>query len=256
VNANRVALVTGAASGIGRATALLFNERGEAVLAADWDREGLAATARAAAAPDRMVPYEADVSDPARVAAMVQAAVKAFGRLQVLVTAAGIGGKPSSVDRMPDHEWDQVVDISLKGTYLCCREALPQLRRAGGGTIVTFGSVLGRAVLPGGAAYSAAKAGVESLTRALAIDHAREGIRANCVLPGSTDTPLMWAGIPPEELPAVREVAENDVPLGRVAEPVEIARAVWFLASDEASFITGASLAVDGGTLAKASTTY
>jgi NAD(P)-dependent dehydrogenase (short-subunit alcohol dehydrogenase family) len=252
----RVTLVTGAASGIGRATALLFNERGDAVLAADRDRDGLAATVRAAAVPDRITEHVADVSDPAQVTAMVEAAVEAFGRLDVLVTAAGIGGETGPVDRMPEQEWDRVVDISLKGTYLCCHEAIPELRRAGGGAIVTFGSVLGRAVLPGGAAYSAAKAGVESLTRALAIDHAREGIRANCVLPGSTDTPMMWAGVADEELPAVRKIAAEDVPVGRIADPIEIARAVWFLASEEASFVTGTSLAVDGGILARGSTTY
>ena len=110
--------------------------------------------------------------------------------------------------------------------------------------------------MPGTAPYSAAKAGIELLTRSMAIDYAREEIRVNCILPGSTDTPLMWLGVPEEELQSVRAVVERDVPMGRIADPVEIARAVFFLASDEASFVTGASLVVDGGTSARLASTY
>jgi NAD(P)-dependent dehydrogenase (short-subunit alcohol dehydrogenase family) len=251
----RTAIVTGAASGIGRACALLFAERGCNVAAGDRDAAGLEETARLAGdAALRAVVL--DVRDAEAVAALVRTAVEAFGELHVLVTAAGIGGTPSPVDRLPEEDWDAVVDVSLRGTYLCCKAAIPELRRAGGGAIVTFGSVLGHEALAGTAAYGAAKAGIEGLTRAIAVDHAREGIRANCILPGSTDTPLMWAGVSDEELPRVRAIAAEDVPLGRVADPVEIARVVWFLASDEASFVTGASIPADGGILAKASTTY
>jgi 3-oxoacyl-[acyl-carrier protein] reductase len=252
----KAVVVTGAASGIGRASALLFSERGCAVVAADRAADGLAETARLAPVGGAIATVEADVVNPEAADRVVRRCVDLYGRLDSVVLAAGIGGSPSSVDAIPEEDWDEVVDVSLKGTYLCCRAAIPELRRSGGGAIVTFGSVLGRTVLPGVGAYSAAKAAVESLTRAIAIDHAREGIRANCLLPGSTDTPLMWAGIAEEELPSARDQAADEVPMGRLAEPLEIARAAFFLASEEASFITGASLVADGGILARASTTY
>lgn len=248
----RVAIVTGAASGIGRATALLFHERGYAVTAADWNAEGARETA---AGRERMLASTADVRDAGAVAGLVKATVERFGRVDCLVCAAGVG-EGGRVDELAEEDWDRTVDVSLKGTFLCCRAVVPELRRAGGGAIVTFGSVLGRAVIPGTAPYSAAKAGVELLTRSMAIDYARENIRVNCILPGSTETPLMWLGLTEEEIPGARAVVESEVPVGRIADPIEIARAVWFLASDEASFVTGASLAVDGGTSARLAGTY
>ena len=251
----RVAIVTGAASGIGRATALLFNERGHSIAVADWNAEGARETAARLTVPERALVHTLDVRDATEVSRLVEATVARFGRLDVLVAAAGIGDG-GRVDHLSEEDWDRVVDISLKGTFLCCRAVIPELRRAGGGAIVTFGSVLGRSVIPGTAPYSAAKAGVELLTRAMAIDHAREGIRVNCILPGSTDTPLMWLGVSDEERPNVRAVVESEVPMGRVADPIEIASAVFFLASDEASFVTGASLIVDGGTSARLASTY
>ena len=247
----RVAIVTGAASGIGRATALLFRERGYAVAAADWNGPGVQEAARG----EGMLAYEVDVRDASGVEGLVRATVERFGRVDCLVCAAGVGDG-GKVDELSEEDWDRTVDVSLKGTFLCCRAAVPELRRGGGGAIVTFGSVLGRAVMPGTAPYSAAKAGIEILTRSLAIDYARERIRANCILPGSTDTPLMWLGVPAEKLPKVRSLVESEVPIGRIAYPVEIARAVFFLASDEASFVTGASLVVDGGTSARLASTY
>jgi NAD(P)-dependent dehydrogenase (short-subunit alcohol dehydrogenase family) len=157
------------------------------------------------------------------------------------------------VDTLPEEDWDFVVDTNLKGTYLVCAVAVPALRRRGGGAIVTTGSVLGRVSMPGTTAYSASKAGIEALTRTMALDHARDAIRVNCVVPGSTDTPLMWAGIPPEQLAEAKAAWAHKVPIGRVAAPVEIARVIAFLLSDDAAFVTGASIAVDGGELAKAS---
>ena len=248
----RVAIVTGAASGIGRATAVLFHERGHAVGAADWNGAGVRETAAGA---EHMLAYEADVRDADAVRAVVAETVERFGRVDCLVCAAGVGDG-GRVDELSEDDWARTVDVSLKGTFLCCRAVVPELRRAGGGAIVTFGSVLGRAVIPGTAPYSAAKAGVEVLTRAMAIDYAREKIRVNCILPGSTDTPLMWLGLEPDEIRKARAVVESEVPMGRIADPVEIARAVFFLASDEASFVTGASLVVDGGTSARLASTY
>lgn len=241
-----VVAVTGAASGIGRAVALLFAERGHAVLAADRDGDGLADLPLASGGAGTVV----DVTDSDAVASWLNSAVAGVGRLDALVTAAAIGGG-GTVDAMEIDAWHRVVAVALDGTVNCCRVAVPHMRRGGGGAIVTFGSVMGRGALPEAGAYSAAKAGVEALTRSLAIDHAADGIRANCVLPGSTDTPLMWFGLDRDGVERQRRACEEDIPLGRLADPGEVARAVYFLASDEASFITGTSLVVDGGVLAK-----
>jgi NAD(P)-dependent dehydrogenase (short-subunit alcohol dehydrogenase family) len=242
-------LVTGAGSGIGQATTRLALERGHAVAAVDVDEEGLARTAELAGDSSRLLTCAADVTDAAAVTAAVEAAVTRFGRLQVLIAAAALG-TTGRIDETEPALWDRVMDVTLKGSSICCRAAIPYLRK-GGGAIVLFGSVLGHAVSPGVGAYAAAKAGIEGLVRTLAIDHAAEGIRVNCIVPGSTDTPMMWLGVAPEKLDEARRACEEDIPLARVADPVEIARPVLFLASDEASFITGATLVADGGVLVK-----
>jgi len=196
-----------------------------------------------------VVAVSCDVRSLRDAAAAVAVAEEQFGGLDAVAYVAGVElDRP--VDLLPEDAWDTVIDTNLKGTYLVCAAAVPALRRRGSGAIVTTGSVLGRVALPGVTAYGASKAGVEALTRAMALDYARDGIRVNCIVPGATDTPLMWAGLPPEAVAETRR-AEGEIPLGRVAAPVEIARAIAFLLSDEASFITGASLAVDGGHLAR-----
>ena len=243
-------VVTGAGSGIGRATALLALERGHAVAAVDVDEQGLAELADAASRSERLVVSVADVVDPTAVAAAVAAAVERFGRLEALVAAAAIG-PTGRIDEMDSTLWDRIVDVTLKGSAICCRAAIPHMRASGGGAIVLFGSVLGRAVSPGVGAYAGAKAGIEGLMRTLAVDHAAEGIRVNAIVPGSTDTPMMWLGVEPGQLDETRRMCEEDIPLGRVADAREIAGPILFLASDEASFITGTTLVADGGILAK-----
>jgi NAD(P)-dependent dehydrogenase (short-subunit alcohol dehydrogenase family) len=245
-----VALVTGAASGIGRAVALLFHERGHVISAADRDSEGLEALRSEAGSSDRLRVTAVDVTDADAVEAWTAATAAELGRIDVLVAAAAIGGG-GRIDESPAADWNAIVAVTMEGTANCCRAAIPHLAASGGGAIVTFGSVIGRGAMPGSAAYAAAKAGIEGLTRGLALDHARDHIRVNCVVPGSTDTPLMWLGLDEDEIAELKTACEEDIPLGRIAAPAEIAALAFFLASSDASFITGASVVADGGVLAK-----
>jgi NAD(P)-dependent dehydrogenase (short-subunit alcohol dehydrogenase family) len=249
----RVAVITGAGSGIGRATAVLLRERGYVVAAFDRDPDGLDGTRRAGSGPIDVATV--DVTDAAAVRREVDAVAERHGGLDLLVAAAAVG-LPGLVDEQPEHEWHTTVDSILDGTYHCARAAIPHLRRRGGGVIVTFGSVIGRTAIRGFTAYGSAKGGIEALTRGLATDHAADGIRVNCVVPGSTDTPMMWFGLGPDEIEATRQQVLAEAPLGRIADPREIAYAVAWLASDEAAFVTGTSLVVDGGVTARASVTY
>lgn len=244
-----VALVSGAGSGIGRATALAFARDGLDVVAVDVDGGGLAATLTLADS-DRMLTYEGDVRSAEATESMVSLAEASFGRLDVVASIAGIE-IDAPVDELAEADWDAVIDTSLKGTYLLSRAAIPALRRAGGGAIVTVGSPLGRASFPGVTAYGAAKAGMEGLTRAMAIDYARDGVRVNCVIPGLTDTPLVWRNVPAAQLEETKLQAAAEVPLGRMATPDEIANIIVFLSSDVAAFITGSSIVADGGVLAR-----
>lgn len=247
-----VVIVTGAASGIGRATAELLAERGWRVVAADLAEDPVVRFA--AAHPDRRHGVRVDVRNADEVDRMVDAAIERFGRLDALVAVAGVE-IDRAVDVLGPDEWDAVMDTNLKGTYLCCRAAVPRLRDAGGGVLVTTGSVLGRASLPGATAYAAAKAGIEALTRTMAIDHAADGIRAVCVVPGTTDTPLVWQGVDDRELETVKRNVASEIPLGFIAEPRHIAEVVAFVASPAAAFITGTSVVADGGTLARIAAT-
>jgi len=247
IKMRKVALVTGAASGIGCATARLLCERGYHVLAADLSRERVA---MALVDTPAAFPIEMDVRSQQDARRVVVTAEDHFGGLDAVAHVAGVEvDRP--VDRLTEDEWDWVVDTNLKGTYVVCAAAISALRRRGGGAIVTTASVLGRVALPGTTAYGASKGGVEALTRAMAIDHARDGIRVNCVVPGSTDTPLMWASTPLDEREEARRTVIRQIPLGRVADPRDIATCIAFLLSDDARFVTGASLVADGGELAR-----
>ncbi len=244
-----VALVTGAASGIGKATALLYAERGHRVVAVDRNADGLRATVTEGPS-ENISAYPADILDSSGLAAAVDHATERFGGLDVLVAAAAIGDC-GRIDEMPQDLWNLVLDVVLKGSSNCCRAVIPAMRQRGGGAIVLFGSILGRAMPPGIGAYAAAKGGVEALTRTLAVDLAPDRIRVNCIVPGAVNTPMTWDAIPPETHSQVAEFARADIPAGRIADPVEIARCVYFLASAEASFVNGTSLVADGGVLAK-----
>lgn len=247
-----VALVTGAASGIGRATASRFARAGWSVVAADLDEYGLQETVSEL---EGAVAVSGDVRSSADTDRMCATAREQFGGLCAVASIAGIE-IDHPVHELAEGDWDAVVDTSLKGTYLLCRSAVPLLRDNGGGSIVTVGSPLGRASFPGVTAYGAAKAGMEGLTRAMAIDYAPESIRVNCLIPGLTDTPLVWREVPAERLAQVKREAAAEVPLQRMASPDEIAGLVLFLCSEEASFMTGSTLVADGGVLARIATNH
>ena len=245
--AGRVASITGAGSGMGREAALLFASEGAGVLVSDIDDEAGAATADAVGAAGGQAHFVAtNVSDAAAVQHLYAAGEQVFGKVDILYNNAGIfDADDNSVTDTDESVWNRVVDVDLKGVFLCCKYGIPALLRAGGGTIVnvaSFVSWMGAATPQ--IAYTSAKGGVLSMTREIATEFARQGIRANALCPGPIETPLL------RQLLADRQRRERrlvHIPMGRFGDPKEIARAALFLASDDSSYMTGASLLVDGG---------
>jgi NAD(P)-dependent dehydrogenase (short-subunit alcohol dehydrogenase family) len=244
--AGRVAIVTGAASGIGRAMAERFAAEEASVLLADLAAEaGEAAAAAIGARGGRAAFARTDVTREPEVQTMVEAAVERFGRLDVIVNNAGTG-RFVPFDELEPAEWDRIFAVNLRAVYLGCRYALPQLRRSGG-VILNVASQSGLQSQPMNQPYCASKAGVILLTRSLARELAPEGIRVNCICPGGTDTPLLRAF---RRTIRSADSTPSRPPLGRFARPEEIAAAALFLVSDEASYVTGVALPVDGGATA------
>lgn len=248
---DRVALITGAASGIGQATAVLFAREGARVAVADIDdTNGKATVEQIRRAGGEAIFIHCDVSRRAQVEAMVAQTLQVFGALHILVNnAANVRFEDyGSVTEATEEKWDRVVDITLKGVYLCSRYSIPRIIDAGGGAVVNVSSVGGVVGFGNSSAYCASKGGVIQLTREIAIDYAAQNIRANAVCPGLIDTPQVRRNLADPE-------AMNrslSVPIfKRPGRPEEVAYAILFLASDEASFITGTTLAVDGGWLAR-----
>lgn len=243
-------LVTGAASGIGLAAAIRCLSEGAEIAALDRDGPGLQRwlAGLSPAERARAIAVEADVADPPQVRAAVAEAAGASGRLGGVVTAAGIGGYTGDVGQTAEAEWNRTLAVNLSGTFHVCREALRFLRAGGGGRIVTVSSQYGLVGGAGSPAYQAAKAGVIGLTRAMAVDHAPEGILANCVCPGPVDTPMLRASSGHGELTR-REAARTAgrVLLGGPGRPEDIAALIAFLLGPEAAFLTGAVLSCDGG---------
>lgn len=242
---DKVALITGAGSGIGKATAERFAEEGAKVVAADLKAETAQATADAIGGDAFGVGI--DVTDRSSIARAVEETVGRFGGLDVLVCNAGVTIVGSVMD-LTEEQWDKELDTNLKSVFLCAKEAWDHLAARGGGSILSTASMAGQWAIPADAAYCASKAGLIMLTKCMALDGAKQNIRANCVCPGFTNTPMIEGYFNAQDDPgASRKFATGLHPLGRMGEPVDHANAFVYLASDEASWVTGLELNVDGG---------
>ena len=240
----KVAIVTGAGMGIGQAIARAFAREGARVVVADVNEEAGWATVQAIRGNGGdAVLQHTDVTKEEATQQLVAAALATYGQLDILVNSAGAYARGTVVGTSLE-TWNRLLSINLTGTFLCCKAAIPELRRAGGGAIINLSSSVGwQNAAPNVACYVATKFAVTGLTKAMACDHLHDKIRVNCLCPGPTDTPLIRGSRPPDALQAFVQAQ----PIGRLGSPDEIAAAAVFLASDEASFVTGVAFAVDGG---------
>ncbi len=249
--ANKVAIITGGASGIGRATALLFAREGAAVIIADLDAQaGKAVAGEIEKAGGRALFESCDVTIAADCRRVVERTIREFGKIDVLFNNAGIIRR-ATISDLPEEDWDRVMAVNVKSIYLLSREVIPHIQKEGGGSIINTASGWG---LTGGAkaaVYCASKGAVVLLTKAMAVDHGPQNIRVNCICPGDTDTAMLRGEAQQLGEPSARFLAEaTKRPLGRVGTPEEIAQAALYLASGASSFVTGTALVVDGGGLA------
>ena len=244
----KVALITGAASGMGAATAREFAAAGGHVVIIDLNA-GLARNVAAEIGVQE--PIIGDVSDSAFCRRAVEMTLKRHGRLDILVNCAGIIFR-ADAQGTSDENWRRVMAVNVDGVFFMSRAAIGQMKKQGSGVIINFGSIWGGVGAAGVAAYCASKGAVHNLTRAMALEHARDGIRINAVCPGEVNTPMLASGRPSPPTPEdLKKLGETVVPMGRLADPVEIARVVLFLASDAASYMTGSLVTVDAGYTAR-----
>jgi NAD(P)-dependent dehydrogenase (short-subunit alcohol dehydrogenase family) len=251
-----IALVTGAGSGIGRASAVLFAQEGAAgVVVADVDADGVQITVAAVeAAGAAALPVHVDIADDASVAAMVRATLDRFGRLDCAHNNAGVAGAAGRTADCTEENWRHVIDVNLTGTWLCVKHEITAMRALGGGSIVNTASTVGLIANVGLPAYVASKHGILGLTKAAAVDHRHDNVRVNAICPGATLTGMMRAnaGDTPDKLAAI----ERAQPGGRIAAPEEQAAAAVWLCSPHASFVTGTYLVVDNGAMLGGTVTH
>jgi NAD(P)-dependent dehydrogenase (short-subunit alcohol dehydrogenase family) len=238
-----IAFVTGAASGIGRATAVAFATEGAIVAILDRSEDALRETADAIkSAGGKVLTIACDVSEPEEVEAAVARTIEAFGRIDIAFNNAGVENKAAPLAEIELAEWDRILDINLRGTFVCMKHELAQMVRQGSGVIVNTSSGAGIRGVAGGAAYAASKHAIIGLTRSAALDYAKLGIRVNAVLPGNIETPMMDRFTGGDIQKAI-----DLEPVGRLGKPAEIAEAVLWMCSDLGGFVTGAATVIDGG---------
>jgi len=248
----KVAIVTGAGSGLGRAAALLFaGEGAKVVVAAHRDKDGEQTVKSIKEAGGDAIFAQVDVTKAADLEHAIKAAMDKYGKLNIMLNNAGTPGPGKLIADLTEEEWNRVISVNLTGVFLGTKYAIPEMLKGGGGVIINVSSVAAVSPRRYAGAYAAAKAAVIQLTKVTALEYARNNIRVNCILPGPIDTPFFTkvAGGDPEKIAIFKEIVRNEVPLRRFAQPEEIARVALFLASDEASYITGAAFAADGGQL-------
>jgi meso-butanediol dehydrogenase/(S,S)-butanediol dehydrogenase/diacetyl reductase len=239
---DKVALVTGFGSGLGRAIAVLFAEEGAAIIGTSTtDSKGRETVALIEKENGKVFFRSGDVSRSAQMKSLVDEGVKRFGGIDIVVNSAGVRTN-GSITEITEEQWNRTLDVNLKGVFVVSRLAIPEMIKRGGGVIINIGARSGMAGQAGRAAYCASKGGMITLTEAMAMDYAAQKIRVNCICPGPTRTPMVDTSTP-ERL----EYYKSRVPIGRIGEPEDIARAALYLASDEGSMVTAAILPVDGG---------
>jgi len=242
----KVCIVTGAASGIGAASARRFAEEGATVVGFDLGEPVGDDWKKAAEAAPGDLYLQGDVRDEAALADLAAQTLERFGRIDVLMNAAGVaGGGP--VHLLDAEGWDQCMDINLKGTYLACKAVLPNMLERQAGSVINVASIEGIEGFEGGSVYNASKGGVVLLTKNMAMDYGRKGIRVNAICPGFIETPLLASVFGMEGIGHIADAIAKAHQLGRFGQPVEIANGALFLASEEASFVSGHSLVIDGG---------